>query len=790
MREASISGTGNNKTPHAYRFISHQSRPTGASRSVLTHIKMKKLILLPVALTLAVNAAHGAEGDRYTDTTSGLVFEEAHLPNESYRGWSSVTIPGHADFGPVIVGKEAFFGCSEFLTDVVMEEGVVGIETWAFLYLGNQIQHKVTSITIPSTLKYIENDAFGTYGTDGIVVHIDNLYITDLEAWCNIDFRNAGANPGGLMHLNGEVIRNLELPYGLTKVNDYCFSGCGSGFESVSLPWGMTAIGKQAFFGCNASEIDLSEITSIDENAFAYSSLSHVNLRSAQALGAEAFKCCPNLTEITLSQKLADYDRGVFEYCENLESINIESGNSKYYSQDGVLYAYSYPYPYSITNALTLLQVPAARKEFEFPENTPYPINAIGSNAFYGCQNITHIDIPSTVETIGGAFTMSGIQNLVIPETVKEIYPGTFPSMRTLIISTGKDLMTTIDMNLQLFEHRHFESCANTLYLGRNVSYNDYRTGTLKPIGYYIGGEGLSTLYLKDINNISAAQPTKVRNIYVTGISHGEFSSQAYNTARLYVDEGIIDSYRNDEQWSKFKLIIPWTPTEDNSVAPNKISDDRWEYNIVSDKGTCELSALLDAVTLSDDDVFAIPSKVIDGKYTVIGIAAGQLRGTTAKILNIHEEILYIDASAFLSFRNLQTVNCFSIEPPIVNDQDYNRTPKTHRPFSSETYDMATLIVPQGSLEKYKAAQFWKDFKNIEERQVSHIEEKTVEHVSITVKDGVVSIEGPMAGYEVRVYDMTGRIVRQDSNVTQIAGLPAGEYIINIPAVRTVKLKI
>ncbi len=768
---------------------------------------MKKLILLAAVLTLALNM-YAAEGDRYTDYDSGLIFEEAHIPNDwggydtfsrvvhddNYNDFTSVTIPGHGLYGPVIVGEDAF-RYSPYLGDVVMEEGVVGIEPHAFDLTNYSLPN--ISVTIPSTVRYIEHSAFAEEyftGTDNAedyfsaTTEVDDLYITDLDAWCKIDFRGPGANPGGRMHLNGELIRNLELPYGLTKVNDYCFRSCGEAFESVTLPWGITTIGKEAFMGCYATEMDLSQITDIERQAFMNSSLTSANLSSTHAIGLMAFNGCSNLKEVTLSRALLDYDAGVFGNCENLEAINVEEGNPNYYFHDGVLYEYI------LRIGLTLRQVPVAKKEFEFPEDMPYPIRTIGRKAFDGCKNITHIDIPESVETIDWeAFYNSSIRNLWIPPTVRQIWDGAFYFMDTLVIPSGSGTLKTNDtMELQPFCNLHNGDCsARTIYLGRDVVYVDPKTGKETPVGYYLGARNgnsiVSTLYLNNISSVRCSSE-EIKNIYLNGAGTGEFSTQAYESGRLFVDENDIDRYRNDNQWSKFKLIIPWTPTAPDCITPNKIVEGQFEYNIISENGTCELASSIKPSN-ADEESFSVPETVFDGReYTVIGIAAGTLLKTNAKTLNIPASVMYMDHSSFIGFSDLTTVNCLAAEPPIVNRvwDSYSY----YNPFASRVYANATLRVPEGSAEKYRTAHFWKEFKNIEELPKSGITDIAAQTVNLTVADGVVSISGLTGEYEVRVYDMTGRMVRSGKNLSHITGLPAGDYILNIPAVKTTKIRL
>ena len=62
---------------------------------------------------------------------------------------------------------------------------------------------KITSVTIPETIVLIDYYAFtGCY-------HLNSVYITDLSAWCNINFKSASSNPAALAK---HLFLNLSFP--------------------------------------------------------------------------------------------------------------------------------------------------------------------------------------------------------------------------------------------------------------------------------------------------------------------------------------------------------------------------------------------------------------------------------------------------------------------------------------------------------------------------------------------------------------------------------------------------
>lgn len=100
----------------------------------------------------------------------------------------------------------------------------------------------------------------------------------------------------------------LELPENITNIPNYFAYGCAA-LDINTIPNGVTSIGKYAFFGCSLYNL-LRELPSslavIEENAFAYSSVSELTILS---------------NNLTLIGKNAFYQSGL----KNIKFPNITS---------------------------------------------------------------------------------------------------------------------------------------------------------------------------------------------------------------------------------------------------------------------------------------------------------------------------------------------------------------------------------------------------------------------------------------------------------------------------------
>ena len=55
----------------------------------------------------------------------------------------------------------------------------------------------------------------------------------------------------------------------------------------------------------------------------------------------------------------------------------------------------------------------------------------------------------------------------------------------------------------------------------------------------------------------------------------------------------------------------------------------------------------------------------------------------------------------------MDTIHCLCTDPPVIHDDS----------FDEHTYTASTLFVPKGSIEAYRKANGWKQFKRIEEEK-------------------------------------------------------------------------
>ena len=212
----------------------------------------------------------------------------------------------------------------------------------------------------------------------------------------------------------------------VTSIGAEAFSGCSS-LTSVAIPDGVSSIGVEAFFGCSSlRSITIPDsVTSIGEYAFhSCTSLESINIPdSVTKIDRYTFTNCTSLSVITIPKNVTSIASSAFMACSGLSSINVAEENTKYISDDGVLFD---------KNKTELLFYPANKNGTSYA--IPDGVTTIESNAFYENNNLVSITIPDSVTYIGaGAFdSCKKLTSVSIPASVNYIGIEAFNSCESL----------------------------------------------------------------------------------------------------------------------------------------------------------------------------------------------------------------------------------------------------------------------------------------------------------------------------------------------------------------------
>ncbi len=293
-------------------------------------------------------------------------------------GLTSLTIPE----GVTSIGERTFSGCSG-LTSLTLPEGVTSIGDGAFSGCSG-----LTSLTIPEGVTSIGDSAF--FGCSNMT----KVNISDVAAWCNINFGNDSSNPLSCAHhvySNGQEIKYLVIPNSVTSISSYTFYSC-YGLTSLTIPESVISIGRSAFNSCRGltSLTILEGVTSIGRSAFnGCSGLTSLTIpESVTSIGEYAFRRCSGLTSLTIPEGVTSIGEGAFAGCSrSLTSIIVEDGNTKYDSRENCN---------AIIETYTSTLVTGCKTTV-----IPHSVTSIGDYAFWDCSGLTSLTIPEGVTSIG-----------------------------------------------------------------------------------------------------------------------------------------------------------------------------------------------------------------------------------------------------------------------------------------------------------------------------------------------------------------------------------------------------
>lgn len=262
-------------------------------------------------------------------------------------------------------------------TDVVVPEGVTTIDTMAF-YASN-----VKKVTLPSTVKYIKNLAFG--GCD---------YLESINL------------PEGLISIGDGAFKssyaldNIVFPSTLKSIGSDAF-WANFNLTSLVIPDNVTYIGSSCFGSTNLKEVTLpNNLTTLEVGVFASTKIKKITIPdSVTTIKASAFSGCEYLEEVTLPKSITAISDSTFSGCKKLNSITLNKN-----------------------------------------------IKSIGKNAFENCYSLKNVDLYEGLESIGSyAFKNSGIKKIYIPSTITTIEPYTFKGTSLDVVENGQNIVEIKD---------------------------------------------------------------------------------------------------------------------------------------------------------------------------------------------------------------------------------------------------------------------------------------------------------------------------------------------------------
>ena len=129
----------------------------------------------------------------------------------------------------------------------------------------------------------------------------------------------------------GSSITSISLPSTLQYIGESAFGNCIS-LTSIDIPNSVTSLGWNAFYYCtNLTSVNIpSGVTELYGTFKGCSSLTEVTIPAAVRYLDEAFKSCTGLTSVVIPSSVEDMGERSFYGCDNLTIVTCEAENPPY----------------------------------------------------------------------------------------------------------------------------------------------------------------------------------------------------------------------------------------------------------------------------------------------------------------------------------------------------------------------------------------------------------------------------------------------------------------------------
>jgi len=413
--------------------------------------------------------------------------EDGTIEIRSYTGRRRyITIPDYIDDKVVSsIGDNAFEGENR-LREINLPRYLVNIGMNAFKDCSS-----LMSISIPDSVKYIGSKAFE-----------NNIRLSEVAFSNNSELLTIGS----FAFSNCSSLYRFDIPKTVTNLDGSAFFGTirmkainahknSKNYSSVDgvlfnknkntliaypaslnqeyvLSSKVTRIGDYAFGYTKELTVDLTNVKSIGNSAFAYSNISSIVIPdSVTKLGSAVFEGS-KISDITLGSGIINIPQKTFTLCLNLETISIPK---EILSIDGLAFANSNLKEITFEENSNLLNIDSMAFAYTNLNSITIPdsVTTIGSSAFKTCLSLEEVVLSenSNLTMIGNnAFEETiSLTTIYLPESLIKINDYAF-------LNSGLVGTINIPLNVSYLGAGAFASCYNleNIYVDdKNTSYED-----------------------------------------------------------------------------------------------------------------------------------------------------------------------------------------------------------------------------------------------------------------------------------------------------------------------------
>ena len=690
--------------------------------------------MLPETVTIIGSSAFESSGIANVEIPNSVVAIEpgAFL----WSGLTSVVIPGSVK----TLGNTAFT-MSRNLAEVVFSEGVKTVELRAFYGCS-----KLAKVTIPASMTAIHDHAFAETALTSVTfpeqfsllgwnafatcAELAAVYckavtppVTAAEGWYDWFDENA---EGRKIYVPAESVAAYKAADGWSEYADAIVGYDFEKGEIVEEVVPAEPANNEIWY--TSTDGKIVKPYAKDPFGVAIKSNTYENGKGmitfdgdVKTIGYEAFRDCTSLASITLPEGVTTIGDRAFSFCTSLASVTIPEGlttiGSDTFNGCTSLAKFESPLVTSdqrciVIDGALVAFAPAELFEYVIPEG----VTTIGEYAFSRCKSLASITLPEGLTTIGkSAFRFcESLKSITLPEGVTTIGRDAFYGCTSLAkfegpLATSDQRCIVIDGALvafapaELFEYVIPEG-VTTIGAGAFEHYTSLASITL-PEGITEIGQG-AFFYCTSLASITLPEG-------LTTIGNSAFSV-CTSLASLTLPEGItsIGEYVFSECTSLASITLPEGLTTIGKSAFNlctslaSVTIPEGLTTIGSDtfNGCTSLASITlpEGVTEIGQAAFyqcaSLHSVTLPESLKSIGEYAFCMC-TSLTSITLPEGLTTIGKCAFNRSTSLVSVYCKPTTPPKGGTIM----------FSGNATDRK-IYVPAGSVDAYKAAEYWKEY--------------------------------------------------------------------------------
>ena len=191
---------------------------------------------------------------------------------------------------------------------------------------------------------------------------------------------------------NCELINSIEIPSSVIIIGSHALAGCNN-LQKIVIPFVGSKINetKNAYLGYLFGAEG--ELEYIQNKKFVPKTLKEVKVLGGEFIKAYAFHGCSSLTKIEISSSISKIGEGAFYDCSSLETIILPFVGKELDGYNNTHFAYIFGALYDNYSGD---EIPTSLKNVVITGG-----KRIDDKAFYACQYISNIKLPSSVTSIG-----------------------------------------------------------------------------------------------------------------------------------------------------------------------------------------------------------------------------------------------------------------------------------------------------------------------------------------------------------------------------------------------------